>query len=58
LREVGINVISYFIYRGTLWGSTKDNFRKMYGVDAQFIDPVNMSQVSKTVNAKFLEMAE
>jgi hypothetical protein len=30
----------------------------MYGVDAQFIDPVNMSQVSKTVNAKFLEMAE
>ena len=58
LREVGINVISYFIYRGTLWGNTKDNFRKMYGVDAQFIDPVNMSQVSKTVNAKFLEMAE
>jgi hypothetical protein len=58
LREVGINVISYFIYRGTVWGSTKDNFRKMYGVDAQFIDPVNMTQVSKTVNAKFLEMAE
>ena len=57
-REAGINVISYFIYKGTLWGKTKHNFRKMYGPDAQFIDPVNMTQVSKTVNAKFLEMAE
>jgi hypothetical protein len=57
-REAGINVISYFIYKGTLWGNTKHNFRKMYGPDAQFIDPVNMTQVSKTVNAKFLEMAD
>jgi hypothetical protein len=57
-REAGINVISYFIYKSTIWGNTKQNFIRMYGPDAQFIDPVNMTQVSKTVNAKFLEMAE
>ena len=57
-RELGINVISYFIYQGTLWGNTKHNFVRMYGLDAQFIDPMNMTQVSKTVNQKFLEMAE
>jgi hypothetical protein len=30
----------------------------MYGADAQFIDPTNMTQVSKTINGKFLEIAE
>ena len=30
----------------------------MYGVDAQFINPVNMTDVSKTMNTKFLEIAK
>jgi len=55
---MGINVISYFIYQGYMYESTRDNFRRMYGPDAQFIDPTNMNQVSKTVNQKFLEMAD
>ena len=57
-REAGINVISYFIYQGHMGQSTKYNFMRMYGPDAQYIDPMNMTQVSKTVNQKFLEMAE
>ena len=57
-KAMGINVISYFIYQGYMYESTRDNFKRMYGPDAQFIDPTNMNQVSKTVNQKFLELAE
>lgn len=57
-KEAGINVISYFIYQGYMYVGTKEKFLRMYGPDAQFIDPMNMTQVSKTVNQKFLEMAE
>jgi hypothetical protein len=30
----------------------------MYGEGAKFIDPLNMTDVSKTLNRKFLEMEE
>jgi len=57
-KAMGINVISYFIYQGYMYVETKDKFKRMYGPDAQFIDPTNMNQVSKTVNQKFLELAD
>jgi hypothetical protein len=57
-RELGINIISYFIYEGWIHESSKRSFKTMYGTDAQFINPTNMNEVSKTVNAKFLELAE
>ena len=57
-KAMGINVISYFIYEGSIFETTRTQFKEMYGPDAQFIDPTNMNQVSKTVNEKFLEMAE
>jgi len=58
-RELGINIISYFIYdSGYLPDSSRRSFKAMYGADAQFINPTNMTEVSKTVNAKFLELAE
>jgi len=58
-RELGINIISYFIYdSGYLPDSSRRSFKAMYGVDAQFINPTNMNEVSKSVNAKFLELAE
>lgn len=57
-KAMGINVISYFIYQSHIFQSTRDNFKRMYGPDAQFIDPTNMNQVSKTVNQKFLELAD
>ena len=56
-RELGINVVSYFIKDGYMYESTVDNFRRMYGVDAQFINTESMTEVSKTLNKKFLEIA-
>ena len=56
-RESGINIVSYFIsYSSDSYG--KDEFQRMYGLDAQYIDPKNMLQVSRTLNAKFLEIAK
>jgi hypothetical protein len=57
-RENSINVVSYFIKDAYLYESTVDNFRKMYGPDAQFINPESMTDVSKTLNRKFLEIAK
>jgi len=56
-REQGIHILSYFIceYESS-W--SKATFTTMYGEGAQFIDPLNMTNVSKTLNRKFLEMEE
>jgi hypothetical protein len=56
-RENNINIISYFITEGD-YGYGKDEFKRMYGPDSLYIDPANMMQVSKTLNAKFLEIAQ
>lgn len=58
LRSMNINVISYFISDGCGYESERTSFKRMYGVDAQFINPVNMTDVSKTMNTKFLEIAK
>jgi hypothetical protein len=55
-REIGINIISYFITEYE-YQNDVDMFRRMYGPDAKFIQPTNMTDVSKTLNQKFLEMA-
>jgi hypothetical protein len=57
MRSIGINVISYFI-ADNAWESERNAFKTMYGPDAQFINPVNMTDVSKTMNTKFLEIAQ
>lgn len=58
-RECGINIISYFIsYNGHFTSGEKYDFTRMYGADSNFIDPENMLQISRSINAKFLEMAE
>lgn len=54
-RELGINIISYFITEQKNYRSS--NFKRMYGPDALFITPTNMLEVSKTLNAKFLEIS-
>jgi hypothetical protein len=58
LRSMNMNIISYFISDGSSYDSEKTAFKRMYGVDAQFINPVNMTDVSKTMNTKFLEIAK
>ena len=57
-RNAGINIISYFINAGGMWESDRTTFTTMYGHDANFINPESMLEISKSINAKFLEMAE
>lgn len=57
-REIGINIISYFISEHGADYGTRNNFKTMYGPDASFIKPTNMNEVSKTLNSKFLEIAK
>jgi len=57
MRELGINVLSYFI-DGRADGWSADSFRKMYGKNAEFIDTSNLTQISRSMNNKFLELSE
>ena len=60
-RALGIDVISYFIAHSNSYGyssSDQELFKKMYGQDAQFIDPKNMHEVARTMNKKFLEKVQ
>ena len=57
MREIGIHIISYFI-DGTTDSYQADPFRRMYGQEAEFIDPTSLSKVSISLNRKFLELGE
>lgn len=57
MKSNGINVISYFI-TDNAWESEVRAFRTMYGPDAQFINPLSILQVAKTMNTKFMELAD
>lgn len=56
-RELGINVISYFIANDG-YNTDRTPFKTMYGQDAKFINPKNMQEVARTLNSKFLEIAK
>jgi hypothetical protein len=58
MRDLNINVISYFIYDNYMYDGDKDAFTRMYGPDSKFIRPDSMTDISKTINAKFLEIAK
>jgi len=59
MKRMGINILSYFIsdYDETSeYGSTLLNdFKVMYGQDAQNINVTSITQVAKTMNKMFLE---
>ena len=56
MSSKGIEVMSYFIEgRGYYSDSDTKDFRRMYGKAAQFINPVNMMDVARTLNKKFLQ---
>jgi hypothetical protein len=57
MREMGINVLSYFI-DGKMGGYANDYFKQMYGKNAEFIDTGNLTQISRSMNNKFLELSE
>ena len=52
VRQSGVSILSYFISDG-YYGSSKNQFEKMYGKDSEFIDVNNMTQLAKTLNKKF-----
>ena len=54
-RKMGIKVLSYFV--GDSYGGDgyMGDFKRMYGSDAEFINLKNVTQISKTMNSKFLE---
>ena len=56
MKNNGIKISSYFIYDSD-YGLDKSraSFNRMYGKDASFINPTNMMEVAKSMNAKFLE---
>ena len=57
MKELGINVLSYFIDgKGDNWSA--DAFRRMYGKNSEFIDTCNLTQISRSMNNKFLELSE
>ena len=53
-RRRGIQILSYFIGGGY---DDMDNFKSMYGKDAESIDVSNISAVARVMNKKFLETA-
>ncbi len=55
IRSRGIKVLSYFIGGDYDRQSTSDDFKTMYGNDAEFVDVTSVMSVSKTMNKKFLE---
>jgi len=55
IRSRGIKVLSYFIGGDYDRESTNDDFKIMYGSDAEFVDVTSVMSVSKTMNKKFLE---
>ena len=57
MKEIGIHIISYFI-DGDSESHSADSFRKMYGQEAEFIDPTSLTKVSRSLNRKFLELGE
>ena len=55
IRSKGIKVLSYFVGGDYDRNRNMDDFRIMYGKDAEFIDVTSVMSVSKTMNKKFLE---
>jgi hypothetical protein len=56
IREMGINVMSYFVGdRGYGYGRSQDNFKTMYGSDSKFIDVTQIVPIVKTMNELFMK---
>ena len=56
MRTRGIKVLSYYIGDSHYEREqTMDDFKKMYGKDAEFVDVTSVMSISKTMNKKFLQ---
>ena len=57
IRNLGYNVLSYFVSENKNHHSSIDvrSFTTMYVKSAQFVDPTDLLQLTKTINGKLLE---
>ncbi len=55
IRNMGVKVMSYYIGSSYERDSNKNDFKKMYGKDAHFINVTNVFEVAKTMNKMFLD---
>jgi len=54
-RNVGIEVLSFYVTDGWTRDGAMLDFKKMYGKDATTIDPTKMVALAKELNKKFLQ---
>jgi hypothetical protein len=57
MREIGMHIVSYFIDANSQ-NYAADQFRRMYGNEAEFIDATSLTSMSRSLNRKFLEIGE
>ena len=55
IRNMGVKVMSYYIGGNYESDSSMNDFKKMYGKDAHFINVTNVFEVAKTMNKMFLD---
>ena len=55
IRKMGVKVLSYFVGGDYSGDDNMRDFKRMYGSDAEYIKLDNVTQISKSMNAKFLE---
>lgn len=55
IRNLGINVLSYFVADYRTYESDKMNFKTMYGKSAQFITITQLNEIVKTMNGLFMK---
>ena len=51
MKARGIKVLSFFVTGG--YGGDGENFKKMYGKDAEMISVTQLNQLTKSLNKKF-----
>jgi len=54
IKKMGIKVLSYFIHNGSTANDSLDNFKRMYGRDAENVNVTQVLQLTKTLNKMFL----
>jgi hypothetical protein len=57
IKKGGVNILSYFIQseHNIYKHDTENNFKKMYGKDASFIDTNNINEITKSLNKLLLK---
>ena len=55
IKDMGIQIMSYFVGDRHGYGRSRDNFKVMYGNDSRFIDVKQIVPIVKTMNELFLK---